>query len=447
MRSCLFFLSVLLGVSSIQIAHAQSEQPTDIPAELQPVSQLIAAGQYPQAFAQIQPLLDDWSGEPIFDYLYGLAALNSGELDQARFAFERILIAQPNHHRARLELARLQMAQGQWVHANENFSFVLSHEPPEAVRQNIERMRAELSRRAADQQPQQQFQLSLSGGHDANINSATSLRSIDLNFAGLGTLTATLPDAAREQATGFSRLQADGIWLIPQTQHRQWFASVQAEHKQLLEDLPLDQTQLALAAGVRQQVGLDQFQVLLQSQSILRDGDRLLWSPALSAQWQRRVGRHTRIGLNSRWSGISYAEQPQLNLDFYQLAPQLNWQQGIHQWLLQPTVAMNRLRQRKRDHLDHDQWGVSTRYQIQALPDWSLSAYAQWQQSEYAKQHPTFGQKRQDDYWHVGAEARYQWRPDWQFWSEVRHTVQDSNLPLYEYDRTSLELGVRYLWQ
>lgn len=445
MRSCLLGLSLLLGLGSNIAAHA--EQAFEIPTDLKPISQLIETGQYSLAFTQSQSLLDDWTGEPIFDYLYGLAALNSGELEQARFAFERILMTQPEHHRARLELARLQMAQGQWVHANENFNAVLANNPPETVRQNIQRLLDELARRQASQQPQHQFQLSLSGGHDDNINSATSLRSIDLNFAGLGSLTAILPEASRAQAVDFTRLQADAIWIVPHTQQRQWFASVQGEHKYLLDDLPLDQTQLSLTAGLRQQLGLHQLQLSLQSHSILRDGNRLLWSPALSAQWQKRFGRHARLGLQGRWSGVSYPDQPQLNLDIYQIAPQLHWQQGAHQWLIQPQISSNRLRNGERDHLDHDQWGVSGRYQIQARPDLALNAYAQWQQSDYAKRHPTFTEKRQDNYWHVGAEARYQISSKWQLWSELRHTVQDSNLDLYEYDRTSLELGVRYLWQ
>lgn len=305
----------------------------------------------------------------------------------------------------------------------------------------------ELGQRQARQQPQQQFQLSVSGGHDDNINSATSLRSIDLNFAGLGTLTAILPESSRAQDAGFGRIQADAFWLIPHTQQRQWFGSVQADHKYLLEDLPFDQTQLALAVGLRQQHKLHQFQLSLQSQSVLRDGDRLLWSPALTGQWHTRLGRHARVGVNGRWSGVSYTDLPRLNLDMYQLAPQLAWQQGKHQWLIQPSFTINRLRQRESAHLDHDQWGVSGRYQVQAQPDLALNVYAQWQQSDYAQQHPTFGQKRQDDYWHVGAEARYQMTSKWQLWSEVRQTVQDSNLGLYEYDRTSLELGVRYIWQ
>lgn len=447
MRSCLLWSSVLLAALSSHIAHAESDQAANIPVELQVLGQLIQANQYQQAFAQGQPLVEAWTGEPIFDYWYGLAALNSGELEQARFAFERILIAQPNHHRARLELARLQMAQGQWVHANENFSFVLANNPPETVRQNIHRMLAELSRREANQQPQQQFQLSLSGGHDSNINSATTLRSLDLNFAGLGTLTAILPEASRAQSSAFTKLQGDAVWLIPSTQQRQWIASVQGEHKQVTEDLPLDQTQLSLAAGIKQQIGLNQLQLLVQSHSIWRDGDRLLWSPSLSAQWQRRFSKHTRISLNSRLSSVNYSDQPQLNLDIYQLAPQLRWQQGAHQWLLQPYVAKNHLRHRQQAHLDHDQWGINTRYQIQVLPDWAISAYGQWQQSNYAELNPIFSKKRQDDYWHIGTEARYQLTPQWQLWSEVRHTTQDSNLPLYEYDRTSLELGVRYLWQ
>ncbi|MEC7121045.1 MAG: outer membrane beta-barrel protein [Pseudomonadota bacterium] len=447
MRSSLIALSVVLGTLASTAVYAQSDSPPNLPTALQPFSQLIDSGQYQRAFEQGQGLLNEWSGEPIFDYLYGLAALNSGALEQARFAFERILIAQPNHHRARLELARLQMAQGLWIHARENFMLVLNHNPPETVSQNIYRMLSELSRREATQQTQQHFRLGLSSGFDSNVNSATSLHSINLEFAGLGTLTAILPNDVKAKESAFAKVQGDAVWLIPHTQQRHWLTSVQAEHKHLLEDWPFDQTQLSFGAGVKQRVGLNQFQLMAQSLSIWRDAKTLLWSPSVTGQWHRLLNRHVRVGLNSRWSGVHYMDQPKLNLDIYRIASQLQWQQGAHQWLLQPHFTANRLRHRERQHLDHNQWGVSANYQLQPLPNWAFGISGQWQQSDYRTPHPFFGKKRQEQYWHVAAEGQYQLTPTWQLWGELRHTDQNSNLPLFEYDRTLVELGVRYLWQ
>ena len=52
----------------------------------------LAAGQGEEAYALLLPELQRRAGEPDYDYLFGLAALEVGEPTEAVFAFERVLL-------------------------------------------------------------------------------------------------------------------------------------------------------------------------------------------------------------------------------------------------------------------------------------------------------------------------------------------------------------------
>lgn len=52
------------------------------------------------------PQADEQAGEPEFDYLLGITAIDSGHASDAVTALERVLAADPSNNGARMELAR-----------------------------------------------------------------------------------------------------------------------------------------------------------------------------------------------------------------------------------------------------------------------------------------------------------------------------------------------------
>ena len=88
---------------------------------------LLAQKQPKQAYDLLLPQEAARAGDPEFDYLLGVAALDSGDRERAVFALERVLAVQPNNHLARAEIAR--------AYATEAKS---AHEPGEPHRYQIE---------------------------------------------------------------------------------------------------------------------------------------------------------------------------------------------------------------------------------------------------------------------------------------------------------------------
>ena len=79
------------------------------------------------------------AGNPLFDYLYGVAALDTGRLSNAIFALQRALAVSPSFSGARLELARAHYDAGNPSLARPLFERLLEEDPPDGVRAVVAR--------------------------------------------------------------------------------------------------------------------------------------------------------------------------------------------------------------------------------------------------------------------------------------------------------------------
>lgn len=78
------------------------------------------------AYAALAPLQMERAGDVRFDYLLGIAALDSGKPGEAIIALERVLTVDPAHAQARAELARAYFVLGDHAHARREFAAVKS---------------------------------------------------------------------------------------------------------------------------------------------------------------------------------------------------------------------------------------------------------------------------------------------------------------------------------
>jgi hypothetical protein len=100
---------------------------------------LIAAMNPKQAYMLLIAEQDKLTGDLEFDYLLGVAALDSGKIDEAIIAFERVLAVQPNNAGAQLDLARAYFNAGSLDLAEGTFRKLKSQNPPPAAMTAIDR--------------------------------------------------------------------------------------------------------------------------------------------------------------------------------------------------------------------------------------------------------------------------------------------------------------------
>src|SRR5512134_1167604 len=159
MKRTLLFLSLLAWIGA---AHAD--------AVLDEAKRLMAERNAPAAWALLEPLEKERAGDPEYDYLLGIAALDAGHPTRAVFALERVLAVNPNHAQARAEIARAYFVLGERRAAKQEFESVQQQAIPDEARATIQKFLSAIEAAGAGDRPALSGFLELGGGYDSNVN-------------------------------------------------------------------------------------------------------------------------------------------------------------------------------------------------------------------------------------------------------------------------------------
>jgi tetratricopeptide (TPR) repeat protein len=107
------------------------------PQVMERARKLLAESNPKQAFVELAAIQSEMAGNADFDYLLGVAALDSTRYDDAIIAFERVLAVNPNHAGAQMDLARAYFALGSYDLARATFLKLREANPPAPALQAI----------------------------------------------------------------------------------------------------------------------------------------------------------------------------------------------------------------------------------------------------------------------------------------------------------------------
>lgn len=196
-------LALTLAFTLSPLAQAADSDPL-----LAQADQLLAQRQPQAAFDLLAPLEDERAGDPDYDYLLGLAALESGHGGMAAFAFERCLAKDPKNGPCRVQMARTHLALGENGSAREELEAVQASNPPAEVSAMVSQYLGTVTRREAAQKNKVDFHAQLGAGYDTNVSSTTAETQIALpRFAGL---LFTLTGVSTKQEDAFYQAEAGG---------------------------------------------------------------------------------------------------------------------------------------------------------------------------------------------------------------------------------------------
>ncbi len=170
---CLLALFLMVAGAHAQPA-APAAQDAALGKLLREADALIKGGKPADAYNLLEPKEADYSGDISFDYLLGIAALDSGKPDRATIAFERVLAINPNFSGARLDLARAYFAMGSDDLAKSEFAIVLAQNPPEPTAAVIRKHLEVIAERQQAKIQQVSAYVEANFGHDSNITAATA---------------------------------------------------------------------------------------------------------------------------------------------------------------------------------------------------------------------------------------------------------------------------------
>jgi len=254
---------------------------------------LLQNGKANEAYSQLAPLEYERAGELEYDYLLGLAALDSGKPDKATLAFERVLAVNPNHAGARLDMARAHYALGSHVQAKTEFEAALTQNPPPAAKATIQKYLAAIEASGKSKTELTGY-LATGFGHDSNITGVTT------NFAPAALATygvAYLPTGnALTYSSPFLSLEGGGEFKTPLSETLYGFAGVDAKLRSYTSKHSYDTNTLDGHVGVNLTHGNNVYRLSIVGQTYTQEGE----APTSPKQTSDR----NMFGLNAEWHNI-----------------------------------------------------------------------------------------------------------------------------------------------
>ncbi|MEQ8205606.1 MAG: surface lipoprotein assembly modifier [Woeseia sp.] len=184
---------------------------------------LLRAGRAQPAYALLANEERRHAGNPLFDYLLGVAALDTGRQGVAVFSLQRALAVEPGFSGARLELARAYFESGYPERARPLFAQTLDENPPTALRETIVRYLLAIDAAPAAPESRLSVYAELTAGYDTNANGSTARE----RFLGY-----ELNRNNVKQGSVFADIGAGFVWLRPVSERFAWHVSGHAGHRQ-----------------------------------------------------------------------------------------------------------------------------------------------------------------------------------------------------------------------
>lgn len=136
---------------------------------------------YDREYARALPIFREIAGTvETMDVAFwlGSCAAKAGETDLAVQKFQDMLTVDPSLHRVRLELATVYFRLGRYAEARQELNTVLEAQPPEPVRENIEKLLASID--AKTRKLYTNFRVSLGIQNDSNVSSGPDKDTIEI---------------------------------------------------------------------------------------------------------------------------------------------------------------------------------------------------------------------------------------------------------------------------
>jgi len=397
--------------------------------------QLLEQRQPKAAYEILAPLEAERAGDPEFDYLLGVAAVDAGEAERAVFALERVLALQPDNLQARAEIARAYFMLGERATARREFEAVRSRQVPPEVRATIERFLAAIASRETTQ-----FEAYLEAGvgTDSNVNSATS--SGQIAIPSLGGAVATLNAAAISRRDSFTNLAA-GFNLTHKLSET-WAlvgggsATARFNHSETaFNTISLDGN-----LGGRWSRGANAITLGTQLQKFELDDAPYRDTIGMVAQWQHSFDDARQGTLFGQRSRLSYPGQSVRDADRTVLgAAYAQAFAGSYSPVMFASAYGGREDERAANvpHLGHELLGARLGVRLTLGGGWSLAGNASHEERRYGGPDPLFLTPRRDRQTDLSASVSYLFRPGINLQLQLSHTDNQSNLEINRFRRTT----------
>lgn len=407
-------------------------------ADLAPLDELLSQRSWEEAWTLARELLGRWEGDPGFDYLYGVSALEAGHPEEAVFALQRVLFFDPDQTRVRAQLARAHFLGGDLDQAEREFQRVLAAAPPAAVAGSIQGYLDEIERVRGARSPSLLARVEFVGGFDDNVNSATADGTVGTP---LGTFD--LAEDSQARASGFTESRVRLVYERPLSRRRTLDLVFGASLRHNFDEHEFDLDVYRAEAGYAYEEGARRLRGAVRGAVVTLDGET----------FQRSGG----LGLSFGWYPERWRVDGALDATVVRYPDESD--RDVAQLLASATVGYLRPRdllslglfvgselalENDGEFNGRDLAGLSASWEHAALEGHVPFARYRLLATRHHEDHPVFAERRED----VQQSAALGWR-----WfvndifsarAEMNYTETRSSLDLFDYDRFRVETGLSF---
>lgn len=406
-----------------------------------------------QAYDLLRPHEADWSGNRDFNYLYGVAALDSGHPDEAVFSLQRVVAADPSYPAARMELARAYYETGDYAAAREEFALLERSNPPPFARRVIGNYLSAINRRALGSRPGLNYFFELGGGYDTNANGSTE----DDQFIGF-----TLDEQNVEQGSSFAQFNYGLRFNFPLSERTTGLVGGGGSHRWNFSADFVSSDRTHAEAGLVWRDGpvelfssLGIYATYLDS-DFIGSGDFNHKGAALDLGASRALSNRVRLGGELRAGTVRYDDNIEIrDVDQFVLVGNFEYQENLP---YQPRFGLALILGQddaRESTLQGDKPYGRDLTGLRATYSWIYNSRVRWYlQGGFLRSDfdgPFVGdnftpQSRTDDQFVAGLSVQLNnfINPKWSWSPYALFVSNDSDISLYEYDR--FEVGVLFRW-
>jgi tetratricopeptide (TPR) repeat protein len=415
-----------------------------VPAMAVEQSLLVAAqnmlnqGKSLDALELLEPFEEEYAGDREFDYLYGLALLDTGEPSNAIFAFQRALAVEPNFAGARLELARSYFDVGQMSMAQRELLLLQNQSPPDNVMEVIEQYLAAIENRNLSNRKGWRGFLQLGIGDDSNVNSATSADS----FLGF-----TLADDSRETSSSVISTLGGARYDLPLNFDSKLFFKGSVNHRANNDASFATTVNYDLLAGYNKSFkNRNNFSAAIQTYTADVDGDFNNKGFNLTAQYNFTLSAVNQIGTFVRIGNVDYASEFDVK-DIDQSLLGISWGHVFSGDTRLSLVVAAIVGQDKAVESDspygRDISGLRISLAYPITHRFNIFSTLGKSDSDYDSAFFDEADKRSDSLTDVSIGSSWRVNKNWLLRAVVSQTDNSSNVEIFDYDRSMIMFTAR----
>ncbi|WP_461310531.1 surface lipoprotein assembly modifier [Azonexus hydrophilus] len=403
---------------------------------------LIDAGKARAAFVLLAPQEDARAGDPAFDTLLGIAAIDSGQHSRGVFALERALSVAPDNHRARAEIARAYLALGETDSAREELKTVREQDIPPEVMRNIDRYLDAVDRIDTATRTTVRGYLEGTLGHDDNLNAGPRQGSIAI--PAFGGLPFTIDKDSRASSSVFATAAGGATLRHPVNKNLALTAGISGWQKVGKHYSEYDTAAVDANAGILWSAERNTWSLTGQYNQIYLDDHRFRRASGLTAQWQHDYNARNQLTTFVQYAALDYAGQHIRDAHRWVYGAGYAHALRSGEIIYGSVYGINeKEKASQQSQLGHKGYGLRFGAQTAAGQPLVLFASAAFEARRYGGEEAIFLKTRHDRQFDISLGASWRFAREWSLTPRATYIKNRSNIELNAYERTIVSLTLR----